>query len=186
MALTETTAPSVEPVILVDMKLFLRVDGTEDDLIITSLIIAARRNAEIFCNRSFITTTWKISLPNFPTTIELPRPPAISVPTVKYYDTDNVQQTLDTSYYETDFESEPGRITLAYGYSWPSVYDILLPVEVNYTAGFGAAASDVPDDIITAVKLQVAELYENRLSPPEESAKVMSAARSLLWPYRIF
>src|ERR1051325_11329554 len=104
MALTLSTAPTVEPVSLDEAKGQVRVelDFHSDDALILGLIAAARRLAEVFCGRAFLTQTWDLTLDAFPSgwgprwpatlggrdAIRLPRPPLQSVSYVKYVDTD--------------------------------------------------------------------------------------------------
>jgi uncharacterized phiE125 gp8 family phage protein len=60
------TGPSVEPVSLAEAKLHLRVDITDDDTLITGLIISARQRAEVITRRALCTQTWKLVLDQFP------------------------------------------------------------------------------------------------------------------------
>ena len=60
------TGPSVEPISLAEAKLHLRVDITDDDTLITGLIISARQRAETITRRSLCTQTWKLVLDQFP------------------------------------------------------------------------------------------------------------------------
>lgn len=60
------TPPSVEPVTLTEAKAHLRVDVTDDDLLIGSLIIAARQFAETVTRRALVTQSWKMTQDQFP------------------------------------------------------------------------------------------------------------------------
>ena len=122
----------------------------------------------------------------FPTFFELPRPPASAVATIKYLDVNGDQQTLDSSVYTTDFLSEPARIVLASNQSWPTTDDTINAVEVNYTAGYGSATSDVPGPLKHAIKFLGAHWYENR-EPVVVGMSVVDVeltVESLLWMYR--
>lgn len=55
-----------EPVTLADAKLHCRVEITDDDALITGLIVAARRVCESRAKRSLITTTYDMILDSFP------------------------------------------------------------------------------------------------------------------------
>ena len=66
MSLQLVTAPTEEPVSLVEAKLHLRVDFSEDDLLITALIAAARQAAETLTGRQLVTARWKYILDSFP------------------------------------------------------------------------------------------------------------------------
>jgi len=81
MALKIKTEPIAEPLSLFEVKDHLRLDHdehTEDDLLKTTIIPAARRYAEyVLAWRSFITQTWELWLDAWPDKnyIKLPMPP---------------------------------------------------------------------------------------------------------------
>ncbi len=60
------TAPTEEPVSLAEAKLHLRVDYSNDDLLIAALITAARQHAENDTGRALVTQTWRQVLDQFP------------------------------------------------------------------------------------------------------------------------
>ena len=78
MQLICTSQPSTEPITLAQAKAHLRQDGTDDDALITNLIIAARTHAETVCRRAFVTQTWKLVLDLFPT-------PAMNISSANWY-----------------------------------------------------------------------------------------------------
>ncbi len=135
----------------------------EDDLL-NGFITAARQYCEGYQNRAYITQTWDLFMDEFPESpVKMPLPPLQSVTSIKYYDKDDTEYTFDAANYQIDAASLKGRIALAYNKSWPAV--TLQPVNgvvVRFIAGYGDAASDVPERIKTAVKLLVGHLYENR------------------------
>ena len=49
-----TVEPATEPITLVEAKAHLRVDFSDEDTYIDTLIVAARRYCEAYCNRVFI------------------------------------------------------------------------------------------------------------------------------------
>lgn len=67
-ALQIVVPPVVEPVTLAEAKNYLRVDQdiTDDDALISELIVAAREYAETYCGRSFANKTYRQSLDSFP------------------------------------------------------------------------------------------------------------------------
>jgi uncharacterized phiE125 gp8 family phage protein len=156
------TAAIVEPVTAAQVRDQLRQDETAQDTMIDLLITAAREGVEKYLGRTLNTTTYNIFYDDFPTTIELPRPPYQSVTHVKYYDSDGVQQTLTAvTDYQTDLISEPARIEAAYGTTWPTSRAILNAVEVRYVAGYGDAADDVPQPIRQLVTAIAVDLFEH-------------------------
>ena len=58
--------PSVEPVSLTEAKNYLRLEITDDDTLITTLIKAAREACETFTGRSFVQKSYKQVLDSFP------------------------------------------------------------------------------------------------------------------------
>lgn len=66
MNLTLITPPALEPVALADAKLQCRVTITDDDALITRLIVAARRKCEAILRRQLVTATWQMTLDTFP------------------------------------------------------------------------------------------------------------------------
>ena len=68
MALVTIIEPASEPVSLADAKQYLRLDSgfTDDDTLITSLIQAARRWAEVYTRRRFIYQTVRLEMDFFP------------------------------------------------------------------------------------------------------------------------
>lgn len=173
-SLVQTSAPAVEPLSLAEAKANLLVEHTGDDALITQLISAARSHIERHTARTLITSTWQVSYDggqDFCDGFELPRPPIQSVTSVVYVDTDGVTQTLATSKYRVDAASEPGRITPALNQSWPTFAAVTGAVTATYVAGFGDASTDVPDDLLAAVKVLLGHLYENREAVAHSSLK---------------
>lgn len=190
MALVLVTAPAVEPITLTEAKSHLRVDITDDDALITALIIAAREYCEGFQNRACITQTWDLWLDSFPSEdyIRIPLPPLQSVASVKYYGTDNAEYTMAAADYFVDNKSEPGRLVLAYGKSWPSV--ALRPangVVVRFVAGYGGTAANVPQKVKQAMLLLIGHWYANReaVLTGSISKEIEFAVNSLLWLGRV-
>lgn len=165
MALVLVTAPAVEPISTSDAKSHLRMDLPDDDTYIDGLVVVARRTAERLARHALITQTWDLVLDAFPAgdVLEIPLPPLQSVTYVQYTDDDGNTSTFAASRYQVDTEATPGRIALDFGETWPAdTLQTVAGVRVRFVAGFGDAASDVPDDIVHAMKLMIGHWYENR------------------------
>lgn len=161
MGLTLKTAPATEPVTLVEAKLHCKVDSTDDDTLITALIVAARQQAEHRTGRALITQQWEFTLDRFPQQIELPRPALVSVQSVKYLDESGVLQTLASTEYQVVISELVGRVVPAYGKAWPSCQVQPDSVVVAYTAGYGNAAA-VPNSIKTWMLMAIGTMYGQR------------------------
>lgn len=152
------TQPTIEPVSLAEAKDHLRIYHNEEDTLIDSYVKAARQYAEkVLTWRAFIKQTIRYSLDGFPAgNLELPRPPLIEVDSVKYTkDGTETTLTADVDYtVETGFE--PGYIIPAN--SWPSADK----VTVEYKAGYGESADDVPLEFKQGLLYLIAHFYEMR------------------------
>jgi uncharacterized phiE125 gp8 family phage protein len=170
MASKLITAPTVEPITRQEAKLHLRIiaDVTDvtphpEDAMVDALIAAARQGAETATGRALLPQTWELALDEFATEIHLLKAPLASVTSVKYVDADGVLRTLDPAAYLADSHSTPGRLTAAYGTSWPSPRSQPNAVLVRYEAGY-ANAGAVPQEIKQWMLLRIGMLYENRES----------------------
>ena len=183
MPLQLTTPPATEPVTLDEAKAHLKVDTTDDDTLIGTLISAARSKAEWNTGRAFITQGWTFAADGWPAdnVFELPFPPMQSVTSVTAYALDDTATVLDPSAYQVDMVSAPARLTLKAAASPPVNLRGLNAVEIVFTAGYGDSESDVPALIREAILEIVADMYVNR----GDAGEIPLAALALLAPYRI-
>lgn len=150
-----TLAPTHEPITLAQVKLQCRLDtaeiGTTEDNLLKGYIAAARAWAEQYQNRAYIYQTITAKLDKFSNSIELTHPPLISVDSITYVDNNGTTQTLASNYYDVDTTSDPGKVTLAYNQTWPSIRGDHHGVAVTYKAGYvSACTADTDADTITA------------------------------------
>lgn len=162
MGLKPITAPTTEPVKPEDIEAQSRVDLSDEPGLVDGYILAIRQKAELYLRRPLITQTWELTLDRFPAVIKLPLPPLQSVTSLKYIDTDGVEQTLAPSLYKVDADSEPARIVPAYGHVWPQTREEISTVRVRFVCGYGDTPGDIPECVKQWIKLNVADLYENR------------------------
>ena len=147
-----------------EAKAHLKVDTTADDTLIDNLIRAATESCQIYTNRYFIHTVVKQQCDHWHDIATLYKSPVSSVAHIKYYDTDNAQQTWAASNYIVDTSSKPARIGLAPDKSFPDIAERLNAIEVQYTVGYGSASENVPEGIRQAVLLTIGNWYQNRQS----------------------
>jgi uncharacterized phiE125 gp8 family phage protein len=163
---TQTVGPTVEPVTRAEAKEHCRYDDTDEDSHFDSLITAAREQFELATGRQLITATWVLYLDAFPsTTLRVPHPPLQSDathPAITYVDTGGTVQTWPLAEYDVDVHAEPGRITPAYGYVWPTARSENNAITVTYKAGYGTTASTVPRMIRQGILFIIAQWFEFR------------------------
>jgi len=183
MAWQVTTPATVYPITADEVRQYARIDGSFEDAFITGLIQAVTPAAEKFLNRAFLEQTLTIHFDTWPDTdaIEIPRPPLISVSGVYTVDEEGTETEYGSSYYYVETQREPGRLVLKYGVTAPTNTERYRGgYKIVAKAGYGTAATDVPQAIRTGLTAWVARAYEERLpsdSPPPEAAMI-------LWPYR--
>ena len=68
MALQLRDGPAQEPVSLLEAKDFMRLDGSEDDVLVSTLITAARIHIETTLGKILITQNWSYFLDTWPKT----------------------------------------------------------------------------------------------------------------------
>lgn len=172
-SVTVVTPPAVEPVTLADMDAQMRIVADDEAALVEMYVKTARLLFEQETNTRLITTTLEIALDAFPSswlltdpqgaTITLPDPPLQSVVSIKYIDTAGTLQTLDAADYQVDARTRPGRIRPAKGKTWPSTQaETVNAVVIQFKAGHGDVAADVPADIRAAISMIAAHLFENR------------------------
>ena len=64
--------------------------------------------------------------------------------------------------YQAELAGPLGRITQQFGKIWPIPLPEIGAVSVDYTAGYGSLATDVPEGIRHWILLRVGTMYENR------------------------
>lgn len=174
-----TTPPAAEPVTLADAKAHLKVDHTAEDAQITQWVIEARQWCENFTRRALISQGITMILEAFPESTDanpyarlvLPRGRTVSVGLITYIDSDGISQQLTgptssplgTDWQEDLFGDGGGILQPPVDGEWPDVQTgALAPIVIDYTAGYGSAGSNVPGDLLSAIKFRLADLYQVR------------------------
>lgn len=144
-----------------EAKDFLRIDGSEQDGVLTALIVAARQYAEAYTKRQFCTATYRLTLDSWAAKTRIPRPPTISISSIAYIDPNGATQTLSANVYQLVNDPEGAFVELAPAQIWPAVRVQREAIAITYTAGYGAAAN-VPATIKQAMLMLIGNWYENR------------------------
>lgn len=188
MALIRIAAPASEPLALADAKAHCRVDHSDDDALITALIVAAREQAEHETGRALVTQTWELVHDTFPEAFVLRKAPIASVTSVKYLDpATGAEQTLDPADTLLDKDSEPGYLVPAYGKAWPTARAVPNAVRCRYVCGYGNAAA-VPQAIKQWMLLAIGTMYAQRETFASGTVANLPDRfwGSLLDPYRLY
>lgn len=172
----EGTDTNLLPLPLVKTHCF--VTDSDSEALLVPLISVAREYAEARTWRQLISATYELYLDAFPesSVIELPKPPAISVDSITYTDTNETEQTLSADDYEVDTASEPARIKIKS--TWPLTYARMNAVKITFKAGYpGTDASDtIPEKIRQAMLLLVKHWFDNRNAVEVQEVSSVSTA----------
>jgi hypothetical protein len=205
------SAPESEPVLLVEAKLHLRVDFTDDDDLILGLISAAREVVEGKLRRAVFQQTYELSLDQFPYptgtltrspaerenylfpsiyfvdyAIELPRSKVTSVESITFQDATAETVMLPEDQYAVDLNSEPARIVPANGGTWPYI-DSYSPGSITITFRTGEWDADtVPASVKQAMLLLIGHWYANREAVTENKLTTLPLAVDCLLSRWVF
>lgn len=187
MALVLTSGPAVEPVTVSEAKAHLRIDGTSEDVLISSLILTARLHVEAALGLALIDQTWMLVLDRWPDdgSVDIPIAPLQAVSAVRVKNVAGVATLVPATSYLVDLVSIPPRVV------WNNAAPvtpgrIANGIEIDVSAGFGAAASSVPAPLKHAVLMLTAHWYEHR-DPVEigsTAARIPDAVSDLIQPFR--
>ncbi len=158
------TEPQVAPVTLDEVKLFAKIDGTsEDSLIETVFIPAAREAVEGYLKKSLVEQTLVLSMDWWPEPLKLPRPPLISVTEVRTVDEEGAETTYAASNYIVRTGTTPGQIVIKTGVTPPvNTERYQGGYEVEYKAGYGSDSDEIPGGVRQGVLMLVSHMYHNR------------------------
>lgn len=143
----------------------LRVSGTAEDELLLRFLDVATRALEDDTRRLLLTGTVVEAFDVWPwdyaEMLQLARAPAVSVTSIRYYDTSDVQQTWSAADYMVDVLTEPARVVLAEGatVSSPPLATRPNAVEVTYQCGYGDLVAQLPAESVNAVLVKAAYLY---------------------------
>lgn len=186
MNIIVSTAPVKQPLLLSEAKEHLQVVHERDDNYIRSLIRAATLWAESYVGRKFITQTLTVELDASEATgsIQLPYSPVISLTSFSTYDTEGVATAVSSEYYYLS-GTNPAFLVPNNG-GW-GLYRVRKAAQAVYVVGYGATGASMPDDIIHALKVIVADMYHNQESTSQSTSivTVPMSAKALLGPHRV-
>jgi uncharacterized phiE125 gp8 family phage protein len=179
-----TTAPLVEPVSLAEAKAHIRVTHNDDDTYINTLISAARRLIEQRYDLALLQQNWSVYVDCWPRDgiFKLPLFPLLAIIDVNYYGDDDVAATLDHAHYYLDGATNPSRLVLRNGRSFPAPGRRVNGIELKLTAGFGATAASVPTQIKQALLIILSDWYASR--GDVDAGQIPISAQALLSTYK--
>lgn len=163
MLLTRESAPASLPFDLEDLKAQLRIvddaeDGYLDQIAAAAVAYMDGRGA---LGRAMITQSWAQWAHN-PGAVRVAITPFQSLTSVEYYDNAGSLQSATVGDFEAIGAGDKVWIRPKDGATWPNSEDREDAIKITYVAGYGDAASDVPETIRHALSLLVTHWFERR------------------------
>lgn len=182
------TGPAAEPITLAEAKSFLRVEHDDDDDLIAALVTGSRIHVETQTHRALITQAWRLVRDVWPADgrLALLPVPVASVVAARVYRLDGTTQSIDVSAFTLDKAAAPAVLAFTSG-AMPAPGRKAGGIEIEITAGYGAAAANVPEPLRQAIRLLTAHWYENRavVAVGHEVAVLPASVAALIAPYRV-
>ncbi|MGB3626537.1 MAG: hypothetical protein WA989_11955 [Henriciella sp.] len=180
MTLTVISPPGEAALPLAEAKAFLRVGHDGEDTLIGDLVAGAQARLETAAGLVLVTQTLRHSVRAWPSSltrqgIRLWPGPAASLVSVRIVDAGSNADDVTGQ-----FELVDGRLKVR-ATSWCPPIPVGGEVQIDVVAGYGAA-SDVPEDLIHALKLILLDAYRRNGEPglPAAAETVLKARREVL------
>lgn len=158
MALKLITPAAAPVVTTAAAKAFLRVEGTEEDVLIADLVAAATEHLQLVTGRAFATQVWELYQDDFADAIPLAMGPVQSIDEVGYFDVAGAPQLVGAEIWDKDLVSDPAWLLRRQAATWPLVVDAANAVRIRFTAGYATC----PAPLRQAVLLLTGHWYTNR------------------------
>lgn len=168
---------------LVNAKLFLRVDSSDEDSLITSIIDVAVEHVQDYTGQilgeaddiEIWAEDWE--------TLQIPIAPVRSIKSIQYYDESNTLRTLATNLYWMQ-EGESVSPQIRFDLPLPDLYDERTHrIKIVADVGF----SSIPAPLVHAVRLLTSQYYdvrENFAVGTIVSAEMPNGIKALMNQYR--
>ncbi len=169
------------PVLLSEVRDFLKISHTDEDALIASYIRAATGACENFTGRKLIKQQWQLTLNSWDNEIiQIPLSPILTIDKVEVWNMGTFQE-IAASNYLLDNISYQAKILPQTGYQWPVPEIDVAGVKITVSVGFGEGQNDIPHDIRLGLLHWVAAVYDSGELAGDQSIVM---AEKLWQPYR--
>lgn len=184
------TAPSDAVMTPSEARTMLGLSSATGDALLEAMIEAVTNRLDPasggWLGRALRPQTWELRLCEFPSSdIRLPYPPVTEVASVKYDDSNGVEQTLvlDTDYRVFGLgDMRETRVLPVYNGSWPAARYDSESVRIRYVAGYPTGDTDaMPGAIKAAIALGVRHLVSTGEQSMFLSGEDIPGVRSRRW-----
>ncbi len=175
--------PALEPLSLVEAKLWLKADGAEDDDLIRALIVAARLMVEAEIGQVLLAQNWRLIGDTWPEgeVIPLRLGPVMAVVGARVFNAEGLATPVPVTNFAL-LQREQG----------PALRPLHFPapgrghggIEIDLRLGYGEIPACVPENLRLAVRRLVALWYDNRGKGADPDQGLPPQIRALLRPFR--
>ena len=157
--------PNLElPLSLDEVKLYCRIDSdnTAEDDVFNMLICTAMKVFEQMTGRTLMKTGFETYRTCWKKCITLKRSPLVSIDLVKYIDTEESEQTVNSDDYYIAEDPFFSSLIFDDTFDYPNLNNKINQIIIQFTAGYAQDETEVPCDIKNALLQYVCFLYQNR------------------------
>lgn len=183
-------AGPITPVVTRDeAKVHLRVDSDDEGALIDGLIAAVLSLFDGYAGilgRCLVSQTWQLTADDFGRRMRLPMP-AASIASIKVRDSaGDLSAAIDAANYSLLSDARGSFVRFKDGYAYPGDLAETEGVVIQFVAGYGPAATDVPAAIKVAMLLMIGHWYVHREAVTDANADLLPlAVASLIAPFRL-
>ncbi|OHV75643.1 head-tail connector protein [Rhizobium sp. LCM 4573] len=181
-----TSPPAAEPLTLAEVKAHLRLDGGEEDALLSSLIRTAREHLERETGLCLIAQGWRLYLDRWPRdgVIRILKSPVQAIQKITVYDADGAASEVSLEDHLLDGTGRPARLWLR---ERPEPGRAVNGIEIDFAAGFGETGADVPDTLKRAMSIHIGHMFAFRgaISPDQQPAGIPVGYERLIGPFRM-
>jgi uncharacterized phiE125 gp8 family phage protein len=178
--------PLAEPLTLAEVKAHLRLDGGDEDALLLSLTRTAREFIEGETGLCLIAQGWRLYLDRWPGggVIPILKSPLQAIQSVTVYDADGAGFDVSLEDYLLDGAGRPARLWLR---DPPSPGRSVNGIEIDFSAGYGEAGTDVPDTLKRAMLIHIGHMFAFRgvISAEQQPAGIPDGYERLVAPFRM-
>ncbi|TWF57005.1 head-tail connector protein [Neorhizobium alkalisoli] len=186
MTYIQTTPPTAEPLTLAEIKAHLRLDNSDEDALLLSLVTTAREHLERETGLCLISRPLRLCLDHWPKdgVIQIHRSPVQTVEAVTVYEADGTGVEVSLEDHLLDGAARPARLWLK---NPPMPGQAMNGIEIDFIAGYGEAGTDVPGTLKRAMSLHVGHMFAFRgvVSPDQQPAGIPEGYERLIAPFRM-
>lgn len=176
------TAPVARPVDLDEAREQCRVTHFLHDQLLLQHIDAATEMLDGWgglLGRCMISQVWRQRFHGWSSCLTLPMPGVTEV-VLRYLRPDLTEGTVDPAQYQLVVDGVCATVYMDSAFVQPALSGRMLPVWVDFTAGYGPTPDSVPAPLRAAIKIHVQALYDGM--PEEEWRRSYDA---LIAPFRL-